>query len=83
MWLLLPWPQPGWQAPTLQSEPTHGCQVRRRREPLRRESQVPSPQLCFLVPELPLPLGSHSSICEMEAGLRVVSVAAPCSWKQA
>lgn len=82
MWLLLPWPLPAWQPPTLHSESPCGCQVRRRRELLRCGSWIPSSQLCFLVPELPLPLDSHSFICKVGAELRVWA-AAFCSCNQA
>lgn len=64
-WPLLSWPLRAWQPPAPHSEPSHGCQLRRKREPVRRGSRGLSPQLCFLVPGLPL--GSHSSICKMEA----------------
>lgn len=40
---------------------------------------VPSPQLCFLGPELPLPLDSRSSFCEVGAERRAWA-AAFCFW---
>lgn len=66
---LLPWPPPAWQPPSRHSEPSHGCQLRRKRELVSWGPGVLSPQLCLLVP-VPA-LGSHSSICKMEAEPRV------------